>query len=567
MKQKYFSQVLIGAFLLSMLTACGGGGGGGGPVALATGTFTKTVEIAAATINYSQLFSIAAVENRYMFLLTAADINGSGKVRSVRFKYTTSVASAFTCPSTTIKMGATTVATLSATYASNVNQGAGSFTTVLNNAAVTIPAGSAGSYFNIDVATPFDYNGKDNLIVEVTRTAACTGDVSVSTVGTGGYNGVVWAAGAAGTSTIAAGTAQPNSMHMQLVFAGGETLVIAADRAGNNSNFYAPADVGRAQYLILASDIVGSGPVSGIQFTANSALAAPMTATYKLTFSHVAPATTTLGTTFASNVGSGATVVAQAVTVSLNTGTTEWWVPLTGSFNYDGTSNLLVDVEATAVTGGFTLRYQNSGGTRIIANVDPAAATGSALGPRGLEPKLRFHGAPVAKLSANTHNNNAIFNGPNSTATLYSATDLGTAGSITSVSCRLRSTPIPASYANFKVVMGHSTVSTLSGTAATDFVSQSTVFSGTVVIPAGLTTGDWIDIPLSSAFAYDGKRNLIVWMGNGGAASGTAVVNVCQAESNATRYPGGLGLTTAGVGSASYTLIDWTTDIRMTIQK
>lgn len=566
MNQKYSWRVLIGAFLLSMLTACGGGGGGGGggaPAPLATGTFTKTVEIAPATTYWGGLFD-TAVQNRYMFLLTAADINGSGKVRSVRFKYNATLASAVSCPNTTIKMGATTVATLSTTYASNVNEGAGSFTTVLNNAAVTIPAGSAGSYFNIDVATPFDYNGKDNLIVEVTRTAACTANVG-AVVTAAGYNAAVYSSV---SSTAVTGTAGAFSTHMQLVFSGGENLVRAADRAGVNGNFYAPASQGRAQYLILASDIVGSGPVTGIQFTPSGGVVpAPMTATYKLTLSHVAPATSTLGTTFASNVGTNATVVAQAVTVSVNTGATEWWVPLTGSFNYDGTSNLLVDVEATAVTGGFVVEYQNSSGTRIMANADPAAATGSVLGPRGLEPKLRFHGAPVAKLSLGTGLQNAIFSGTLSTATLYSATDLGTAGSITSVSCRLWSASTAASYANFKVVMGHATGSTLSGTAATDFVSQNTVFSGTIAVPAGLLAGDWIDIPLTSAFAYDGKRNLIVWIGNGGAASGTAVVNNCQGEANATRYPNGLGLSTTGVGSATYGLNNWTTDIRMTIQK
>ena len=117
--------------------------------------------------------------------------------------------------------------------------------------------------------------------------------------------------------------------------------------------------------------------------------------------------------------------------------------------------------------------------------------------------------------------------------------------------------------------MGYTTAATLSGTAATDFVSQNTVFDGTVAVPAGLLAGDWIDIPLTTPFAYDGKSNLIVWMGNNGTASGTAVFNACMMGiANAVRYPGGFGISTTGVGSATYpTIVNSTTDIRMAVQK
>jgi hypothetical protein len=180
---------------------------------------------------------------------------------------------------------------------------------------------------------------------------------------------------------------------------------------------------------------------------------------------------------------------------------------------------------------------------------------------------LRFHGGGMSKLSAGNDRSDSIFNGAFSSATLYSATDLGTAGSITSVSCHLYSPSTAASYANFKVVMGYATAATLSGTAATDFVSQNTVFDGTVTVPAGLSAGDWIDIPLTTPFAYDGKSNLIVWMGNNGTASGTPVANGCRSDS-AARYTGGFGYSTAGVGSPTYH-VDYgmTTDIRMAVQK
>ena len=36
------------------------------------------------------------------------------------------------------------------------------------------------------------------------------------------------------------------------------------------------------------------------------------------------------------------------------------------------------------------------------------------------------------------------------------------------------------------------------------------VYNGSVSIPAGMKAGDWIEIPLGTAFAYDGISNLVV---------------------------------------------------------
>jgi len=549
-----YSKLGIGKIFITMLLAgCGGGGGGGGSSGLATGIFTKTVEVATATgIHYTEPFSDVDSEIRFMFLLTAADIKGNGNVGSVRFKYFSTQAISISCPNTTIKMGATTVTTLSTTFDSNQNQG--SFKTVLNDAVVSIPAGSAGSYFNIDLTTPFEYNGKDNLVVEITRTSACTASQGVITVPSA-FNGVVKAIGA-GASTTATGTAQAYSMHMELVFAGGSNIVTAADGTGNNGNTIAPTSTGRSQFLILASDINGSGPITGIQIRPASTLAAINTATYKVTLSHVPSATTTLtSTTFATNVGTNATVVADGVSVSLPIGTTEWWLPLNGSFSYDGTSNLLIDVEATVSAGATGVAYTNTAGNRIVYALATSATTGFFL-PRTLEPKLRFYGGRVLATPQSGIQSSAQVLGSGSAGqiqSLYRNDILGTSGTIQNVYVRLHtnSTPVASALTNYMLYMGHTAKTSylVTDTYASNMTENAVVMSGTLTVPAGLKPGDWVKIPLSSSFAYDSTKNLSILFTTDAGSGG----NIVSAQIDANQFGDNLAgrqdnaVTSAGV--------------------
>jgi hypothetical protein len=432
-----------------------------------------------------------------------------------------------TCPNTTIKLGHTNVAALVAAFASNVEVGQGSLTTVFNNATLTIPAGATDTWFDVPLTTPFQYNGIDNLVVEITHVTGCSANASMRTIAAAGsrraFSSVVDTT--AGTSELAgvgaevtANTApDATQMLMQFVFAGGDNTAIAADRAGANGNTFAPASTGRTQFLVLASDIKGSGPVTGIQVKPLSALAVALSGSYKVTLSHVPAATTALASaTFATNVGTNATVVANGVAVNVPTGTTEWWIPLNGSFSYDGTSNLLIDVEATVTAGGTSVAYQNAGGNRIMAANTVAAATG-ALFPRTLEPKLRFHGGQAVVLPATAQNGSAqvLGNGvAGQVQSLYRNDLLGTSGTIQSVYVRLApaATPAAATLANYKLYMGHTAKTTylLADTYASNMTENATVMSGTLTVPAGLKTGDWVKIPLSSPFAYDSSKNLSI---------------------------------------------------------
>ncbi|HOW84253.1 MAG TPA: hypothetical protein PK573_16945, partial [Spirochaetota bacterium] len=93
------------------------------------------------------------------------------------------------------------------------------------------------------------------------------------------------------------------------------------------------------------------------------------------------------------------------------------------------------------------------------------------------------------------------------------------------------------SYAGYRVLIGHSGLDALQEEPASgNFVDRSTAFSGIVSVPAGLVKGDWIEIPLSRPFFYDGKRNLAVWLGTTG-PSGAASDHVCvMSASSGTRY-------------------------------
>jgi len=536
------------------LSACGGssggGGGGGGGGGLGAGGFIKTVEFLGTTSSWTQLFN-TTTEKRYQLLYRSADIHGSGKISSISLKMNTAVATAFSCGTVTVKMGHTNLATLSTTYANNVETGQGTYEVVFNNGTVNIPTGAIGDYFTINLQTPFEYNGVDNLVMEINRVNACTGSVSVNsnddTVTP--YNAVNWN----GTDHAAVtGAVNVEAINIKFNFAGGENKTIAADRAGNNGLTMTPQNNGRAQFLILASDINGSGPVTGIQFSSFSALVAPLSGTYKVTLSHVDPATTALVDTFATNVGTGATVVADGMTVTVPAGVTDWWLPLTGYFSYNGTSNLLIDVEATGVAGATTLAYQNSGTCRLKWNIDPMAALGNqGACPRSIEPTLRFHGGKMNVLTDEASSSYIIPLGTGQFVVqeLYESTQLGTGGTITSVGFRLGADSNPFNHTDVHLVLGHTTLGQLGGASLMANIEsdRTNAFTGTISIPAGLKAGDWVEVPVS--FNYNPAKNLVVQWDKPAYATG----NTTYGNSTSARYTnhtmGNLADRTSDVGA------------------
>ena len=235
------------------------------------------------------------------------------------------------------------------------------------------------------------------------------------------------------------------------------------------------------------------------------------------------------------------------------------WLPCSGSFTYNGKNNLILDITVSSLTTTLNqFEYSTFPEMRSFVGI------GTSNDSRSV--KFRFNGGPMSVLpngSASTAS--AFFTTAGGVLNLYRASELGTAGTINSMACRLASVPTATTYSNYRVIIGHSSADTLSATSADNFVSQTTALNGSVTVPAGLAMGDWLEVPLSTPFAYDGKSNLAVWMGTTG-ASGTSIVHWCYvSNADAARYPGQMAF---GVpGAASVTLQNYKFDMKFTIAK
>ena len=323
---------------------------------------------------------------------------------------------------------ATSLADLTTTFTENVEEGKGSFVTVLNDAAVSIPTGSAGNYFTINLATPFNYNGVDNLVVEIVRTSACTDAVGAraSTAATpytaGTYN--------PDQSSPATGSVSPYLADAVFNFAGGDNHQVLG---GSTSNTYPfSANTPHVQHLYLASEINGSGPVTGLAYQMNTASnAATYTATIRLGHTTLA----TLGTTFADNFDAGApVVVANAITFSIPAGLNagDWfWVPLPDiTFTYNGTDNLIVEFDTTVASNGNNLRTTDFAGRRLFNN-DNLALTGALTNSRVPNIKFRFNGGTMDVITDGGAITSRVLNSISSgRMNLYRASELGTAATI-----------------------------------------------------------------------------------------------------------------------------------------
>ena len=566
-------KTIVAAFLLtSLLAACGGGGGGGGtppaPPPLPTGAFTKTVALSApGDGNWTGLFqSGAGTGSRYQGLVRAQDIRGSGPIATLSLKLGAS-SSGNSCPNVTIKIGHTSKSSLdSTTYANNVEEGRGSLVTVFGPAALSVPNALAGGFIPIPLTGSFSYNGVDNLVVEIATDRCTTSTVLAAQAASPAYTALIWS----NSSPIAATGSIWNALaDMRFTFAGGEDRVAYPFSVGNLSPFGTVAAVRHAQMLHLASDINGSGPITGIAMISTEAPTDAASYTVTITLGHTT--LSALTTTFASNFNSGAPVtVASGLTFTVPAGVpagTPIWLPLPGMFTYNGTDNLIVDIEvADPVTESTIWAMDDSVASRRLF-----AAVGAATGTvqvGAYHTVFRFHGGPVSVITdglafAVPFDTDA--GGAKGYLNLYRAAELGSAGTITSVACRLENAgSTAASYANYRVIIGHSNMSSLDGAPADNFVSQNTVFNGTVSVPAGLVRGDWIEVPLSRPFAYDGRSNLAIWMGTTDASGAVSAHYCLTSAANAARYPGQLGFGAPGAASVSVSNIKFDMKLMMT---
>ncbi len=352
---------------------------------LAPATFSK-INGPPATGN---MFPTSSGAITYQNLHPASVFNASGRVTKLRFRKFSTDAADISCKNTTIRVGHTTKTALTPTFANNFDRGTAE---VVFSGTLVVPAGGPGTLVEVPLSTPFVYNGVENLLLQIDRPSGCTAFTLLSTTAAPPASRAFSQSSSASTAT----TLDAQILWMQLDFGGGEDGVLPADGTSPAAASVPPATAGRAQFLLRALDIVGSGPITGIGFPVSGSN--PLTsATFKVTLSHVSAATMDLSDTFANNVGADPTLVAD-VALSIPEASSRWWVPFSQAFTYNGTDNLLVDVEAD-VSDAFSLRLHDTSSARVMWSADAQSPTGT-VETSAAEPVLRFAGAPLQLVEA-----------------------------------------------------------------------------------------------------------------------------------------------------------------------
>jgi len=492
--------------LVTLIAACSGGGGGGGQTPLATGTFNKTAM--SFGNDYSGHFSNVFPYFRVMHLYDASPVmESSGYIKAIAFMAGNTAASSTTCPDITIRMGHTSVTSLSATFASNIEQGKGTLETVLADAPVVIPPVNAGDYITIQLDKAFYYNGVDNLVVDFFRIGSCDNAVSVGA-------DLHFPSHTVRIGTFSTEGLRDIGVPMKFTFAGGDKAVFTGAGDGSVSTpFTSEPSVQRQQQLYLAGEIDGSGPITGLAMQVDGTTTAQTyTATVKLGHS----SGTALEGDYDANYSSTPTIVANAVTFHVPAGVPDGsyvWIPLTGSFDYNGTDNLILEIDVSTATGQTTWRYSDPGSSDIRLIYGPRDAFSiTAISGVIHHVKFRFNGGTMDVVTPGTDNSNSPYGtyfSDHVLQVLYGAHDLGTKAHIDKVAFRLKDNSVASDYTGFSVVLGHTTNTLLSRTLADNLDDRTTVFSGTMSIPAGLKAGDWVEIPVSG-FTYDPGKNLTI---------------------------------------------------------
>jgi hypothetical protein len=404
MKSKsWVVRMLLLLSLVALTAACGGagaggagaGGAGGGPVSLATGTFTKTahkLSVASATLDRHFSADVPYIRVQHLYSGTSGPtgnrIQGSGYVTAVAFRSNSETAG-LACPDVTIKMGHTSVTSLTTTFADNVEQGKGPLVTVLQNKQIAVPAGGVGDYVRLNLDTPFYFNGVDDLVVEYIRDGACSATISLQfdyTMPPDQALDTVSPADATGSLM------QPPNM--QFLFSGGDNAVEYGGANSSNLPFGRPY---RTQMLYLASEINGSGPITGIALQAN-ATTTTGSYTYTLRLGHTT--LSALTSSFAENYNAGmpSTMVSNgSFTIPAGIPAGEYiWIPFPEAFTYNGQDNLIVDIDVSRGAVLNVIRYTAEvGAGRLLGGPTGSNAASFWSGTSMLNMTFRFNGGKI----------------------------------------------------------------------------------------------------------------------------------------------------------------------------
>lgn len=525
-----FNKLLPSFACLLLLSACGGGGGGSNttsvaPVLLAKGTFKKVATPAAGFGQWIGGVIGGSGVQRSQTLLLASDIKASGVISRLNYVLYANFAGT-TCNNVTISLShvPATTTSLSTTFASNLNLGTGAPVTVLNAASMTFPAGNANANYPISIDPVFTYNGVDNLLIDIVSgpctgaggpqlTATnTTGSIRVVTQNTTNTNGVLPAG-------------DNRDPVMTVGFTGGENQHLFGTNVGNLT--FTSTATPKVQFLYKATDINGSGPITGLAFQTASGISATTTVTYSIRMAHTSLTGLSTGGIWDDSITGSVATVANNVTVKLPAGIPAggwFWIPLPSeTFNYNGTDNLLIEVDNISADNTINLYGGTASGVSVY-NLDNTATGPSTV--YGFVPniRLRFNGAPTQVMPVKTTDSSVdITSGsyPMYVSSWLAPWEIGNKGSIKGMACRLDANASAGTYQNLTVKIDNS------------YGNAVTVYNGNFTLNASLTKGDWFEIPFSTSYSYNGTDTLkfyITW------SNATGIVT-CDAGEDTTLYP------------------------------
>lgn len=479
------------------------------------GSFIQRVVLPGGSNDWSGPFYTSAA--RYQMLAMASHIRSSGKIRAVGFSRLAATEEV-TCTGVTVRLGHTNrtdISSMQTTFASNLDQDRGTSEVVLENGTVVIPAGQADAYFEVPFTSSFQFNGEDNLVIDVTSTA-CTHPVElhahmISATATAGENRLIWVFDGAS----ATGNTWPSVADMELHFESGAKGVVAPPGSGiTGTDIPFNTGGGRTHALYRAPELRGRGRITGLGMYLGSSLSAEALTTVTVRLAHTTAEAVT--TNLEANFTEQPTTVTNARALRLPSGfpaRSLFWLPLDDiPFEYDGIRNLLVEYVIPKNLSFISISQQSPGGSALSqAYVDEGG--GSSVLVSRPELQLRF-GEPAADVvltnGASSSGEPALFEQSGRRQFLYLASELGGPREITALSVRAGGAFAPVSVGGLQLSLSHTDRRILATSFAANAPSPQVVYDGAFSIdPPGLA-GDWIRLPLQRPFLYNGRDNLVL---------------------------------------------------------
>jgi len=430
---------------------------------------------------------------RYQVIYTKAEIEAAGGVAGTISQFGWRVSSNATgLTNYTISLGHTSNTTLSSIVTTGLTQ-------VYTTATFAPVNSGSGNYHMLTLSTPFDWNGTDNLIVNVCYTRSTTSTSGGQVYSYSGTNGAArYISGSTPCSLTGTGFSNFSTkpqIRMVLTEAPptGNVDIGSGSSSTAGGSATSPITQGytglRYQVIYTKAEIEAAGGAAGAisQFGWRVASNATGLTNYTISFGH-----TTLST-LSSTVTTGLTQVYTTTTYApVNSGSGNYhMLTLSTPFNWNGTDNLIINVcytrSTTSTSGGQVYSYAGlNAASRYVSNATPCTATTVSNSNFSTKPQIRMV-MPIVESSCEAPSDLSI-------------------GTVTTSSAQF-------SWANGAPTIGYTYTVTTSATAP---VSGTNATGSSITISSGLSEGtgyyfwirnrctassnsDWVSIPFATA--------------------------------------------------------------------